>query len=341
MTRLLSFVVPVFNEEDSVRPLYDRIREVVERIGCDWELLFVNDGSSDSSGIRIREICAADPRVGLIDFRRNYGKAAALDAGFAEAVGDVVFTLDADLQDDPEEIPRFLDALDGGGFDLVSGWKQVRHDPLDKTLPSRLFNAVVRRVSGVRLNDFNCGFKAYRVEVVRALRLYGELHRFIPVLASWRGFKVGEIAVNHHPRRFGRSKYGWSRIVKGFFDLLTVTLNTRFSTRPLHVFGATGAGAMLIGAVVLAYLTLLWLLGYGPIGTRPLLFFGLMTFGTGVQLLSVGLLAEFVHQQNVVGPFTYMVRELLPSRPRSRPYAVTTPTRPTMPAEAPRQRQGG
>jgi len=223
----------------------------------------------------LRQLSSARPQVAVIQFRRNFGKAAALDAGFRAASGDVVFTLDGDLQDDPAEISRFLDMLDQG-YDVVSGWKETRRDPLDKRAPSKFFNFVVSRLSGLKLHDFNCGFKAYRAEAVRDLSLYGELHRFIPVLLHWRGFRVGEVPVRHRPRRHGRSKFGAARLFTGAMDLLTVILNTRYQTRPLHIFGAAGVLIGASGFAILSYLTVLWFLDAGAIGTRPLFFLGIL-----------------------------------------------------------------
>ncbi len=261
-----------------------------------YELIFIDDGSTDASRERLREMADADRRVRCILFRRNFGKAAALDAGFAAATGDIVITMDADLQDDPAEIPNFIAALEDG-HDVVSGWKVVRHDPLNKTLPSRIFNVVVGRLSGIRLHDFNCGFKAYRAEALHGLSLYGELHRFIPVLLHWCGFRIGEIRVKHRARQFGQSKYGIGRLLKGGLDLLGVLLNTRFATRPLHVFGATGLLFGVLGIAILTYLSALWMAGLGPIGDRPLLLFGMLMVMSAFQFLTIGLLGEFIQRQ--------------------------------------------
>ncbi|MGH2617853.1 MAG: glycosyltransferase family 2 protein, partial [Thermomicrobiales bacterium] len=227
----LSVVVPAMNEEGNIPALHGAIAAVLEPAAIPFEIIFVDDGSTDGTWAAIEAIAARDRRVAGLRHRRNFGKARGLATGFSVASGDVVVTMDADLQDDPAEIPRFLDKLDEG-FDLVSGWKQRRQDPLGKTLPSRVFNTTVRVVSGVRLHDFNCGFKAYRRDVLRDIRLYGELHRFTPVLAHAEGFRVGELPVRHHPRRWGSSKYGWSRLIKGFLDLLTVTFLTEYRQRP-------------------------------------------------------------------------------------------------------------
>ena len=258
----VSVVTPVYNEAESLKALFAEVDAAMAAAGLNFEMIFVDDGSSDESAAVIAALAATSPAVRAIEFRRNFGKAAALDAGFKAATGDVVITMDADLQDNPVEIPRFLEKL-RAGYDVVSGWKKERHDPLGKTAPSKVFNAVVSRLSGVKLNDFNCGFKAYRAEALEGLTLYGELHRFIPVLLHWRGFKVGEIVVNHRPRQFGVSKFGAERLLKGALDLLTVILNTRFRTRPLHIFGLAGALMGLAGAAILGYLSVLLADGAG------------------------------------------------------------------------------
>ena len=305
----LSFIIPLFNERESIEQLHERIVAAAEEVGRSFEVLFVNDGSTDGSDAVIDDLCGRDTRVGGIHFRRNFGKAAALDAGFRNARGRIIFTMDGDLQDDPKEIGRFLDKLDEG-YDLVSGWKKVRHDPLGKRLPSKLFNRVVSMVSGLRLHDFNCGFKAYRREAIQDVELYGELHRFVPVLVYWEGFAVGEIEVEHHARRFGRSKYGLTRLAKGFFDLLTVLLNTRYRTRPLHLFGWGGVAMGSLGGLILLYLAVLWFAGYGPIGTRPLLFLGLLLIMLGGQTISTGLLGEMIARQPGRGARGYNVRSM-------------------------------
>lgn len=294
--RSISVVVPAFNEAESLEALHAEISAVMSFSGAHYEIIFVNDGSTDETGETLDRLAERASNVRVIEFRRNFGKAAALDAGFRAATGDIVFTMDADLQDDPAEMPRFIEKIDAG-FDVVSGWKRRRLDPLDKRAPSKVFNAVVSRLSGVALNDFNCGFKAYRAEAVEDLHLYGELHRFIPVLLHWRGFKVGEIVVNHRAREFGKSKYGAGRLFKGALDLLTVILNTRFQTRPLHVFGGAGAIMGAAGVAILFYLSALWFAGAGPIGNRPLLFLGILLAISSLQFFTVGLLAEFIQRQ--------------------------------------------
>ncbi len=305
----VSIIVPTFNEEESVGLLTEQVAEAMNAIGCSYELIFVDDGSRDGTAAALTQLAETHSEVRVVEFRRNFGKAAALDAGFQLAKGDIVFTMDADLQDDPAEIPNFLAKL-AEGYDVVSGWKHVRHDPLDKTLPSKLFNRVVSRLSGVKLNDFNCGFKAYRREAVSELSLYGELHRFIPVLLHWDGYKVGEIPVNHRARQFGVSKYGFGRLFKGALDFLGVMLNTRYATRPLHVFGGAGMAFGAVGGAALFYLSLLWLVGAGPIGNRPLLFFGILMVMTGFQFITIGLLGEFIQRQSAQPKRRFTIRAL-------------------------------
>ncbi len=251
---MISVVIPVRNEERSVALLYDELRAALEPVGEEWEAVFVDDGSGDGTFGALTRLHAVTQNVRVVRLRRNFGKAAALSAGFAQADGDVVVTIDGDLQDDPQEIPRLLAKLEEG-FDLVSGWKARRRDPLSRRIPSRIFNRVTGWVSGMRLHDINCGLKAYRAEVVKGLSIYGELHRFIPVLAHYRGFRVAELPVNHRPREHGRSRYGLERYLRGFFDLLTVTFIGRYRTRPLHLFGGLGLLLSFAGIAVLAYLT--------------------------------------------------------------------------------------
>jgi glycosyltransferase involved in cell wall biosynthesis len=289
----VSVVVPVFNEEGNLPELHRRLVAVLEGVGLPFELIVVDDGSTDGTWATIRAIAADDPRVAALRHRRNFGKARALANGFLVARGDAVVTMDGDLQDDPAELPRFLVRLDAGD-DLVSGWKQRRQDPLGKTLPSRLFNLAVRRVSGVPLHDFNCGYKAYRREVARSIRLYGELHRFTPVLAHAEGFRIGELPVRHHPRRWGRSKYGWSRLVKGFLDLLTVTFLTEYRQRPMHLLGLPGLLALALGVLLGLWLTAEKFLTGAAIGNRPLLLLAVLLVVIGAQFFGLGLLGELL-----------------------------------------------
>ncbi len=302
----LSIVVPFFNEEETIETLYERIAAAVAPTGCPYEVIYVNDGSSDFGAMKAQKLVESGYPVSLVNFRTNFGKAAALSAGFRKARGDVVITMDADLQDDPAEIPRFLEQI-RQGFDVVSGWKQKRHDPLAKTLPSKLFNAVVGQIFGLRLHDYNCGFKAYRRSVLQHLNLYGELHRFTPALLHSLGFQVCEIAVTHHPREHGKSKYGWSRLIKGMIDLFTVLLSTRFRMRPAHLFAYIGLPIAGAGFIALTYLTFLWLIGAGPIGSRPLLFFGIMAVLFGTQMIATGLIAEVVRASRSQEEDKYLV----------------------------------
>ena len=289
----LSVILPVLDEVDSLDLLYRELTTVLQSLGRPYELIFVDDGSRDGSFTRIEKLHRSDDRVRAIQLRRNFGKAAALAVGFRAARGDILITLDADLQDDPAEIPRLLARLEEGQ-DLVSGWKRDRQDPRSKTWPSRLFNGVTGWLTGVRLHDFNSGFKAYRREVVEEIRLYGELHRFIPALAAWRGFRVDELPVHHRARRFGRSKFGSARFWRGYLDLVTVLFLTRYTRRPLHLFGGLGLAAWTVGFGANLYLTGLWLAGVRPIGTRPLLAFGVLSMLVGIQFFAVGLLSELV-----------------------------------------------
>lgn len=292
----ISILVPAYNEAESLGALADGIFAAFAVNGLVLhEIIVVDDGSTDDTWNETRRLAEFRPELRLRGYRlrRNFGKAAALDLGFSVASGDVVVTMDADLQDDPKEILSMVAKLDAG-YDLVSGWKKRRNDPLEKTLPSRLFNATVSHFTKLKLHDFNCGLKAYRLPVVKQLRLYGELHRFIPALAHAQGFRVTEIAVTHHARKFGTSKYGWRRYMRGFLDLLTVVATTQYLARPAHLFGGTGVALGVSGFATLTYLTIQWLLGHGPIGNRPLLMFGVLCMFTGVQLVCFGLLAELL-----------------------------------------------
>lgn len=297
---LISLVVPVYNERESLEALYQEIVAATQSAKLTFDLIFVDDGSKDGSWDIICKLSAQDPRVRGIRFRRNFGKAAALSAGFRAVRGSITITLDADLQDDPKEIPRFLDAIHSGR-DVVSGWKKIRHDPWHKVFPSRVFNTMVSWLTGVHLHDHNCGMKAYRSEVFREVRLYGEMHRFIPVLAAARGFRIGELVIQHRPRKFGHSKYGVRRFVKGFLDLLTVKFLTSFSHRPQHLLGSTGLFSFLLGIGALGYLALTWVIrqieptaDIPPIHERALPIYALGAMLLGVQLLSLGFLAELM-----------------------------------------------
>jgi glycosyltransferase involved in cell wall biosynthesis len=314
---VISVVVPVHDEERSLAPLYEELRAALDPLDRPWEAVFVDDGSTDGSLAALTRLHTAAPNVKVVRLRRNFGKAAALAAGFEYAEGDVVVTIDADLQDDPAEIPRLLAKLDEG-FDLVSGWKVQRRDPISRRIPSRIFNVVVGRVSGLRLHDLNCGLKAYRADVVRNLRVYGELHRFLPVLAHDRGYRVAELAVNHRPRGHGKSRYGVERYLRGFLDFLTVWFMGRYRHRPLHLFGGLGVAMGAIGTILLVYLTVLKLSGEA-IGHRPLLTLGVLLVVVGLQFFSLGLLSELItshHAERTGATDDYHVDEVL--RPRAR-----------------------
>ena len=289
----VSLVIPLLDEAESLPELAARIRAALDGTSRSFEVWMVDDGSTDDSWAVVRDLHRADPRFAGIRFRRNYGKSAALAVGFKHARGRTVVTLDADLQDDPAEIPEMLARLEAGA-DLVSGWKQTRHDPLSKTIPSRFFNGVTRLVSGIPLHDFNCGLKAYRADVVKHVRVYGELHRYIPLLAKWEGYdRIEEQVVEHHARKHGRTKFGLERFVRGFLDLITVVFVTRFGRRPMHFFGGLGTLSFLGGFAISLYLSVGWFLGT-PIGNRPLFFLGIMLVIVGVQLFLTGFLGEMI-----------------------------------------------
>jgi glycosyltransferase involved in cell wall biosynthesis len=289
---VISVVVPVHDEERSIALLYEELQASLDPLEEPWQAVFVDDGSTDGSFAALTRLHAAAANVRVVRLRRNFGKSAALAAGFAAAEGDTVVTIDGDLQDDPAEIPRLLAKLDEG-FDLVTGWKTKRRDPWRRRLLSRIFNAVTSRVSGLRLHDMNCGLKAYRAEVLQGLRIYGELHRFLPVLAHYRGYRVAELPVNHRPRTHGRSRYGMERYVRGFLDLLTVSFMGRYRHRPLHLFGGLGLLLGAIGSVILVYLTVLKATGEA-IGHRPLLTLGVLLVVVGMQFFSLGLISELI-----------------------------------------------
>lgn len=317
---IISIVIPVFNEQDSLKTLYDEIQQVARREGYSFDIILIDDGSTDGSWETIQELGRQDASVQGIRFRRNFGKAAALSAGFSAARGPIVFTMDADLQDDPAEIPNFLKALDQD-LDVVSGWKKVRHDPWHKVGPSRVFNRLIGWLTGVRLHDHNCGFKCYRREIFDEVRLYGELHRFVPVLAAARGWRVGELVVQHRAREFGRSKYGFERFIKGFLDLLTVYFLTGFRQRPQHLLGTLGLCSFLGGLAGLTYLSVYWLLAQlnpdwnlVPLHQRPALLYSLGFLLLGAQFMSIGFLAELITAYLGRSSDTYSVRERLPDR---------------------------
>lgn len=314
----LSVVVPLLNEVESLPQLHTEITVALAALDLPGpaEIIYIDDGSTDGSARILQGLFESDPRVQVIQFRRNFGKSAALAAGFAAATGRLVVTMDADLQDVPAEIPALLAPILSDEADLVSGWKADRQDPPSKTVPSALFNRVVRVMTGVELHDFNCGFKAYRDEVLDELTLYGELHRYIPVLAHVRGFRVAEVAVPHRPRRYGNSKFGPARFFRGFFDLLTVLFLSQYTRRPLHLFGLIGAVTFGIGFLIDAYLAFVKLALGQPIGHRPLLTLGVLLIIVGTQFIVFGLLGEMIahhaHVSNAGGRTTdYSIRRIL------------------------------
>jgi glycosyltransferase involved in cell wall biosynthesis len=303
----VSIVVPVLDEEGSLRELHTRITDVMQAMGRSYEIVFVDDGSRDGSLRILKDLHSKDPNTKVLSFRKTYGKSAALAVGFDEAEGDVIITIDADLQDDPSEIPRLIDGLEQG-YDLISGWKKRRRDPVSKTAPSKLFNRVTSWVTGLKIHDINCGLKAYRRSVTDQIRVYGQLHRFLPVFAHKEGFRVGEVAVMHHPRRHGKTKYGIGRFLHGFLDLLTVILLTRYTKSPLHFFGTIGIVFTLVGFVINCVILAIRL-KYGNIqGRHPLLILGVLLMILGFQLISTGLLAELITRSAHKGKGDYSVR---------------------------------
>lgn len=292
----ISVVIPLLNEEESLPELTDRIGQVMRQNRFEYEIIFVDDGSKDGSWNIIHGLAGTDPHIKAIKFRRNYGKAAALNVGFAASAGDVVITMDADLQDDPDEIPELYRMIKQDGFELVSGWKKKRYDPFTKTIPTKLYNWSTRKMSGIRLHDFNCGLKAYKNEVVKSIDVHGEMHRYIPVIAKWAGFtNIGEKIVKHQKRKYGKTKYGLDRFFKGYLDLMTISFIVRFGKRPMHFFGLWGSVLFLAGflsACWLAY-SKFFLLGY-KMTERPLFFFGLLAMILGTQLFVAGFLGELI-----------------------------------------------
>ncbi|WP_119068955.1 glycosyltransferase family 2 protein [Rubrobacter indicoceani] len=287
----VSVVVPVFNEVECIERTQAEIAAALS--GVPHEIIYIDDGSTDGTAKVLEGIVAANVNVRLVRFRRNFGKSAALAAGFGRVGYSTVATMDADLQDDPQEIPKLLNKMFDEDLDLVSGWKRDRKDPLEKRIPSRLFNRTTQVLTGVKLNDFNCGLKVYRTEVVREVTLYGELHRYIPALAHYRGFRVGEEAVHHRPRGGGSSKFGLERYVRGMFDLMSIVFLGLYQRRPLHLFGGIGMGISFVGLLICTYLTVLKFAGYG-IGDRPLLILGVLLIIVGIQSISFGLIAELI-----------------------------------------------
>lgn len=296
--QMISVVIPLLNEEESLNELSHELEKVFDFLKCNYEVIFIDDGSTDNSFARIREIHRRNPKFHCIKLRRNYGKSAALAKGFKAAKGNVVITMDADLQDDPAEIPDLIKVLNSG-YDLVSGWKKVRYDPFIKKHTSKLFNYFTSKLSGVRLHDFNCGLKAYKKDVVKSLRIYGEMHRYIPALAYLSGFKVTEKPVRHQARKYGVTKFGASRFVNGFLDLMTVVFTNKYMKRPLHFFGSIGIITSMLGIIITIYLGILKFAEGKPLSDRPLFLVGIFLIIVGIQFLSLGLIAEMITKSNV------------------------------------------
>lgn len=307
----LSIVVPAYEEDESLPELVDQIRAACEDGGFSFRVWLIDDGSRDNTWTVVQTLHQQDERVVGLRFQRNYGKSAALAVGFDRVRGHYVVTMDADLQDDPAEIPRLVEKLEEDDYDLVSGWKKKRKDPLTKTIPSRFFNWVTRKMSGLHLHDFNCGLKIYRREVVKSVNVYGELHRYIPLLAKWAGYDhVAEVPVQHHPRKYGETKFGVERFVRGFLDLITVFFLTRFAVRPMHFFGALGTLTFSAGFLINLWLSIDKLVFGHPIGDRPLLLLGLLFILFGAQMFTTGLLGEMVIQPRMEDTSSYVVGEV-------------------------------
>ncbi|UYZ59438.1 glycosyltransferase family 2 protein [Hymenobacter latericus] len=313
----LSIVIPLLNEEESLPELTSWIGRVLQAHGLSYEVILIDDGSTDNSWEVIEELAAADVHIRGIRFNRNYGKSAALDTGFRAAEGRVVCTMDADLQDSPEELPELYRLIAEEGYDLISGWKKKRYDPLSKTIPTKLFNGVTRWISGIQLHDFNCGLKAYDSRVVKSIEVYGEMHRYIPVIAKWAGFRrIGEKAVQHQERKYGTTKFGLERFVYGFLDLMSITFVSRFRRRPMHFFGSMGVLSFFLGAVITLWLVgeKVWLAAHNlrarDVTDQPLFFLALVAVIVGVQLFLTGFLAELT-SLNGRRKNQYLVRETL------------------------------
>lgn len=305
----VSVVIPLYNEEQSLKELADQLKNTLVRIGGRYELIFVDDGSTDNSFRVLRDLHFRNNRIKVIRFRRNYGKSAALMVGFQRAQGEFVVTMDADLQDDPAEIPNLIRQIKAG-YDVVSGWKKKRRDPITKTIPSRFFNFVTSFMTGIKIHDFNCGLKAYRRDVVKSVNVYGELHRYIPALAHWQGFRIGEVVVQHRARKYGKTKFGMGRFFKGFLDLLTVLFTTRYISRPLHLFGVWGMLSTFVGLCIDGYLVEEWITGATSLSNRPLFLVGLILIIVGIQFVSIGLLGEMITKGQHVEK-EYTIREII------------------------------
>lgn len=305
----ISIIIPVFDEGENLESLYTQLKSVLEQIDKTHEIIFVDDGSSDNSFSILERLHQRDRNIKVIQFRKNFGKSAALSAGFNYARGEIIITMDADLQDDPREIPNFLRKLNEG-YDLVSGWRSPRKDPLSKTIPSKLFNYLTSAFTGVKVHDFNCGFKAYKDTTIKDIDLYGELYRYLPVLVYWRGYKVGEIRVKHRSRIHGQSKYSMERLFRGTADLVTVLFLTKYMEKPLHLFGGIGLLLFLVGLIINVYLATLKFLGQG-IADRPLLWLGILLIVVGLQVISTGLIGEMIASKSGKNAHSYIIKRIL------------------------------
>ena len=302
-----SVIVPLLNEEESLTELHSRIIEALSKLSQNYEIIFIDDGSTDKSYNILQLIKSKDDKVRIFQFQKNYGKSSALNLGFSEARGEIVITIDADLQDDPMEIPLLVSKLNEG-YDVISGWKKQRKDPLSKIIPSKIFNLVTSLLTGIKIHDFNCGLKCFRKAVVKNIKVYGELHRYIPALAAFDGYKVSEIEVIHHFRKYGKTKYGMSRFFYGFFDLITVIFVSKYTHRPLHLFGIVGLLFFTFGFGTNLYLTIKWFQGFG-IGNRPLLFLGILLIILGIQFVSIGLLGEMIVNFSKIDKKSYRLKD--------------------------------
>ena len=296
----ISVIIPLYNEDESLKELNDWIIRVMLSNKFSYEIIYVDDGSSDNSWKEIEKLSAENKNVKGIKFRRNYGKSAALNRGFDAAIGDVVITMDADLQDNPDEIPELYKMIKEESFDLVSGWKKKRRDPLTKRIPSKFFNRSTRIMSGIKLHDFNCGLKAYKKNVIKSIEIHGEMHRYIPVIAKWAGFSnIGEKIVDHQKRKYGITKFGFGRFIKGYLDLISITFISKFGKRPMHLFGTLGTLIFIIGLIIAAYLAYAkFFMAEYKMTERPLFYFGLLAMMIGTQLFLTGFLAELVSRSS-------------------------------------------
>ncbi|MEA2088607.1 MAG: glycosyltransferase family 2 protein [Patescibacteria group bacterium] len=300
LAKKISIIIPLLNEAESIEELNKKIIEVLSSLNFDYEIIYIDDGSTDNSYKILKKLKQANEKIIIIHFKKNFGKSIALNIGFQEAIGDLIITMDADLQDDPLEIPNFIEKINKG-YDLISGWKQNRKDRFIKLISSKIFNTTVSLLSGLKLNDVNCGFKIYKKDVIKNINIYGELHRFLPVLAYEKGFKIGELKIKHNNRKFGKSKYGkfgLRRFKNYLLDPINILFLTKYSKKPAHFFGGIGFLFLFFGLIACLYLTTLWFLGQRPIGNRPLLFFGILLIMMGIQLISMGFLGEIVTKKN-------------------------------------------